>query len=184
MSLHHLIVGIRHPLALATTVTLLMAGCGDSNDAFGKRYRVSGTVTYNGQPLERGVVSFIPEKGAGATGTVSNGAYTLSTGGNDDGALPGRYTVTVAAVEDNEEAAKAKYAKDHKKSEAEISPKLAQLSMAGKAKSLIPVGYGDSRTTPFSAEVKASSNTFNFDLTDKDAPAPPPQEAPTQGRRR
>jgi hypothetical protein len=47
-----------------------------------------------------------------------------------------------------------------------------------KAKSLIPAGYGDPRTTNLSAEVKAESNSINFKLSDADAPPPPPKAAP------
>jgi len=63
------------------------------------------------------------------------------------------------------------------------SPKLLP-SFIGKAeaaaKSLIPAGYGDVRTTTLKAEVEAKSNTFNFDLTDADAPPEPPK-APAKG---
>ena len=50
--------------------------------AFGKRYSVSGTVTYNGNPLEKGKISFVPEdpKGIGASGTIEKGYYVAVHG--------------------------------------------------------------------------------------------------------
>ena len=79
----------------------LMTSCG-TDDGLGKRYPVSGTVTYNGKPLEKGKISFVPEdpKNVGASGAIENGSYTLSTGGQDDGARAGKYKVTITAKED------------------------------------------------------------------------------------
>ena len=52
------------------------------------------------------------------------------------------------------------------------------------AKSLIPPGYGDVKTTTLTAEVKEQSNTLNFELSDASAP-PEPKEAAVKshGRR-
>ena len=68
---------------------IALASCG-TDDTFGKRYPVSGTVTYNGKPLEKGRIGFFPDdpKGVGAAGDIENGSYTLSTGGGGDGAVP------------------------------------------------------------------------------------------------
>ena len=82
---------------LAVPALLVMASCG-TDDGLGKRYPVSGTVTYNGNPLEKGDISFVSEdlkNNFGATGIITNGSYTLSTGGNDDGAQAGKYKVTI-----------------------------------------------------------------------------------------
>ena len=46
---------------------------------------------------------------------------------------------------------------------------------AAEAKSLIPPGYGDIRTTTLTAEVKPESNTFNFTLSDAEAPQSRPR---------
>src|SRR5262249_29072756 len=85
---------------LAACGTLVISSCRSSEETFGKRYSVSGTVTYNGQPLDKGAISFVPEKGTGATGAIENGSYALSTAGGGDGALPGKYKVTIMAKED------------------------------------------------------------------------------------
>ena len=174
----------RFPI-LAAGIGLLLPACGDSNDAFGKRYAVSGRVTYNGQPLAKGAIAFVPEKGAGATGVIEDGAYALSTEGDRDGALPGKYKVTVSAKEDSEAIAKAEYAKLSKRKAEEITkvPRDFLANAAGRARNLVPAGYGDVRTTPLAAEVKESSNTFSFDLSDANAPPEPPKASPARGRR-
>ena len=52
-------------------------------------------------------------------------------------------------------------------------PKQFLTKAAESAKSLIPPGYGDIRTTTLVAEVKEQSNTIGFQLTDADAPPEP-----------
>ena len=102
---------IRRLILVLACGALVLPGCAGEEEAFGKRFPVSGNVTYNGQPLEKGTISFVPDgKGAGASGTVEKGVYKLSTGGEADGALPGKYKVTVMAKEDSEEKAKAEFA--------------------------------------------------------------------------
>ncbi len=70
-------------------------------------------MTYNGNPLEKGAISFVPDdpKGVGATGAIENGSYTMSTGGNSDGARAGKYKVTITAKEDSSAKAKADFEK-------------------------------------------------------------------------
>ena len=76
----------------------LVAGCSD--DGFGRqRYSVQGTVTYKGENLAKGQISFVPDAqgGQAASGQIENGYYSLSTLTPGDGALPGKYKVTVVA---------------------------------------------------------------------------------------
>ena len=44
----------RFPTLLAVPALVVMASCGAGDDGLGKRYPVSGTVTYNGKPLDKG----------------------------------------------------------------------------------------------------------------------------------
>jgi major membrane immunogen (membrane-anchored lipoprotein) len=181
-SLNQVSVGTRRSsrclAALAVPALLVLASCGGTDDGLGKRYPVSGTVKYNGSPLEKGDISFVTEdvsKNFGATGTITNGSYTLSVGGDGDGAQAGKYTVTIVAKEDYMEKAQAEY----KKVTGGESPKLLPNFIgkaAAAAKSLIPAGYGDTRTTTLKAEVEAKSNTINFELSDADAPPMPLKE--------
>ena len=80
----------RHFLPMLVVPALfIMSSCGSEDDGLGKRYPVSGTVTYNGAPLEKGDISFVTEdltKNFGASGAIDKGSYVLSTGGSGDGA--------------------------------------------------------------------------------------------------
>ena len=189
-SLSQLFVGTRRSsrslAALAVPALLVLASCGATDDGLGKRYPVSGTVKYNGNPLEKGEISFVTEdmsKNFGATGIISKGSYSLSMGSEGDGAQAGKYKVTISAKEDYSEKAQA----DFQKETGSTSPKVLGnfvAKAAAAAKSLIPAGYGDARTTTLKADVEAKSNTLNFDLSDADAPPEPPKQAPATGRSR
>jgi hypothetical protein len=161
---------------IAVSMAALASACGSSEDWVGKRYAVSGTVTYHGSPLEKGAISFVPEdgKGVGATGTIENGAYTLSTGGNNDGAQAGKYKVTITSKEDSSAKAKSDFAKANAKGvDPGYVPGRYVAAAERNAKSLIPVGYGDVNTTNLTAEVKEQPNTIDFPLSDANAPKPP-----------
>ena len=55
-------------------------GCGDDT-GLSKRYSVSGKVTYKGEPVEKGRISFAPvgPDGRAAGGQIENGRYSLTT---------------------------------------------------------------------------------------------------------
>ena len=65
-----------------------------------KTVSVSGTLTYQGQPLESYRVSFYPEKGDRASSglTDASGKFTVGTNREGDGAPPGKYKLVVAWV--------------------------------------------------------------------------------------
>ena len=138
----------------------LSAGCGD--DGYGRRYAVSGKVTYKGQPLKQGMVTFTPadaNTGRTASGHVVDGAYALTTVDNEDGALPGPYQVAIASVE--VDASKAE-------ERAKASGAGLDEALVAKAKRThsIPRKYSLPSTSGLTREVKEQDNTFDFDLTD------------------
>src|SRR3954451_2499471 len=99
---------------IAVTGTLVIASCGETSDyGLGQRFPVSGTVTYNGTPLEKGQIHFFPDdpRGVGATGAIENGSYAMGTVGDQDGARAGKYKVSITAKEDSEAQAKAEFEK-------------------------------------------------------------------------
>jgi hypothetical protein len=158
---------------------LAIASCG-TDDGLGKRYPVSGTVTYNDKPLEKGEISFVSEdltKNYSATGIITDGSYTLSTGGNNDGAQVGKYKVTVKAKEEFLAKAQADFQKESGRDNPKFPPTYTAKAEAA-AKSLIPAGYSDPRSTTLTADVKPESNSINFKLSDAEAP---PEPATTQG---
>src|SRR5262249_20719765 len=124
------------------------------------RYRVSGKVTYRGEPVTKGSVTFTPmDQGSGRTATgelQSDGSYTLTTATPGDGALPGKYRVSISAVEIDRSVTKGK------------PGGMYRVDVLAKAprKDLVPPKYGDPNTSTLAAEVKAEPNTFHFDLSD------------------
>src|SRR5206468_3386524 len=68
---------------------LLLLGCGDSNLA-----SVSGTVTYEGQPVEKGFISFLPEDREANTAGIDiiKGKYHIK------GMVPGKKRVKITAL--------------------------------------------------------------------------------------
>lgn len=178
--------------AVGVAGCLIMTSCG-TDDGLGKRYPVSGKVTYNGQPLEKGNISFVPEDakdGIGASGLIENGTYALSVGGNNDGARAGKYKVVITAKEDTTEKAREAFEKARAKrkntagtEQIAAIPKEFRIKAEAAAKSLIPPGYGDIHTTTLKAAVEEKSNTFDFALSDAEAPPPPPDSTKGGGRR-
>jgi hypothetical protein len=157
---------IRRSFCLLMTVALVgFVGCG-SDDGLGKRYRVTGTVKYKGQPLEKGTISFVPAtpdpKGIniGATGVIENGSYSLSAQGDVEGAFPGEYLVTVDSrkVDLSKAAANAQGGGSFRQDD------VAKANAS--AESLIPKKYLVPDTSGLKATVKESSNSIDFELVD------------------
>lgn len=73
------------PVAL---LGLVLAGCGSGNAT------VTGRITFNGEPVNRGSLTLIPADGKGqpAGGNVENGAFTIKE------VVPGEKTVQIMAV--------------------------------------------------------------------------------------
>lgn len=152
-------------IALALPLAMVLSGCGDDT-GLAKRYPVSGKVTYKGVPLEKGLISFIPgdPNGRAATGQIENGSYTLMTQDPGDGAFPGQYSVTVAA----KTADFTKAGADAKKKGATSAyiPQDFTAKANKDAKNAVPDKYGLPTSSPLKADVKSSSNKFDFDLVD------------------
>ena len=60
------------PALLAMFIATLAVGCGGDN-----LIAISGTVTFDGEPVERGTISFLPVDGLGPTAAaiITNGEY-------------------------------------------------------------------------------------------------------------
>jgi len=80
---------------LAILLVAAFIGCGEA-DPLG-RMEISGTVTFNGQPLNDGSISFEPMEGATTSSgaVVSQGKYAIQ---RSEGLPPGKYRVTVNAI--------------------------------------------------------------------------------------
>lgn len=105
--------------------------------------RVGGTVTFNGDPVAGARVTFTSEKGRAATGvTDKQGRFTMTTFEKNDGALPGRYRVTISA----QAASTTKKADDDR--------------------ATLPVKYSDPAKSELMVEVVVGVNEFRFSLQD------------------
>lgn len=143
---------------LACAGALLLTGC-SGDDGIGKRFPVSGKVTYDGKPLTSGTVNFLPEDpatGRPATGEIqTDGSYKLTTQTPGDGAMGGKYKVSISA-----------YETDMSKTQSPKQGGSADQVVVAQAqgKSLIPIKYTGTDTSGLSATVGPSSTSFNFDL--------------------
>lgn len=79
-----------------TLALFVVTGCGGGPDR-PQTVPVSGTVTYNGEPVADANVTFYPEEGRPASGkTDAQGRFdSLTTFEPGDGAVVGKHTVTV-----------------------------------------------------------------------------------------
>lgn len=124
---------------------------------------VSGTVTYNGNPVDGAIVSFSSSGGKpAATGvTDASGKYALHTFGEADGAAPGDYIVTLSKMSVDDPMA------------GKTTDEISELHASGKpvpeavVKHLLPKKYSTVQESPEKASVKAGeSNVFDFKLAD------------------
>ena len=126
-------------------------GCGSGNTVkptLEKVVPVSGTLTYQGKPLENYQVSFLPDDGRrAAVGiTDASGKFTLGTNDLGDGAPPGKHKVTVT------------FAPPTTDDGATASP-IDDPSLLPKPKVVIPSNYGDPLKTDLFQEVPSSGLT-------------------------
>lgn len=157
--------GSRRPFAAGVIAAGLLAvsGCG-SDDGLAARYPVQGTVTYRNKPLEKGTINFqsVSPEGRGASGDIQEGAYRLTTQAPNDGALPGKYRVSIVAKDVDFSEIEA-----ISKKQGGTLPSRKDIGKAfQKAKRLIPTKYESPGTSLLEADVKEQSNTFDYTLTD------------------
>lgn len=135
-------------LGIVLFVVLFEVGCGPSGLP---QADVSGKVTFQGNPVADVLVSFIPEKGPGASGkTDAEGNYTLMTKKPGDGAVVGKHVVTISQPVQGMILEKGK------------PPR-----MVPPPKLTIPPKFADATTSGLIAEVKDGGNTINFELSEK-----------------
>ena len=161
--------------SIAFVVLVAVLGCGDDS-GLPRRYPVSGKVTYNGQPLGHGNISFtsVDPNGRAASGTITDGRYTLTTHDPDDGALPGSYKVSIMAKKTDPSKVQVKLNRPGggALSEAQknaIALQFQHLTLgkaAAAAQDLVPTRYSSPETSGLKAEVKEQSNSADFELKD------------------
>jgi hypothetical protein len=152
-------IGIAAGIAASAIVII---GCSDDS-GLPTRYRVTGRVTYKGEPVAKGTVVFeptnpAPPQGRVAQGSIIDGSYSLTTATSDDGAMPGEYKVMVLSSNlDVSGLAKAQGGLLHQGDEAHVKAVMAD-------KSPLPEKYARSADTPLKAKVEAKSQSIDFPL--------------------
>lgn len=146
------------PVAALASWLAVSTGCGSGLNLA----PVSGTVTYKGNPIAKATVVFHPtEKGArSAMGeTDERGHYTLWTVSPGDGAVVGKYQVTITLRGAPEKAALHPSVKNKELGEAYYD------QVASTGKPLIPEKYFTAEKSGLTATVVAGqSNTIDFSL--------------------
>ena len=126
------------PIILGVAL-LALAGCGESGP---KRYGVSGTVKFHGEPVKLGSINFQADDGASGGAQITDGKYAIPAAA---GLTVGKYKVAVS------------YPDPKTAPTAEEAP-----GDSGAVRELLPEKYADG--SELTAEIKAESNTVDFDL--------------------
>lgn len=122
-------------------LTALTLGCNE------RAATVYGSVTLNGEPLTQGMVTFHPQ-GAGRPGygpIAVDGSYSIHTS-DGDGIAPGRYEVTVVALQPP-------------------TPAADPYGMPSPGESITPRRYASAQTSDLTADVRAGANRLDFSLS-------------------
>jgi hypothetical protein len=118
----------------------------------------NGVVTYNGKPLDGALIVFVPEANEGtAAAAVSNnqGEFSAMAFSPEQGAVPGKYTVTVSKM--LEPTAEQPDEASHDAPPAKIV----------KPKSLIPIKYSQPKTSTLIVVVPAEgTESLKLELKD------------------
>jgi len=122
---------------------ILLSGCGSRGSP---ETHVHGTVTYDGKPLNRGVVMFVATETAVSSPARSSirpdGSYKVST-------APGEYRVTVTLF-------------------TEVDPEIEEGDPRYKApEPMIPIRYTSPSQTPLKCIVEDQGSVVNLELTSK-----------------
>ena len=145
-------------LLLVASLMPLTAGCGSSQPMG----TVSGTVSYQGEPIQNGTIVFEVDGARPATGKIVNGQITdVTTDVKGDGVPVGTAKIAVTATDAPPEAAQETPAATDPGTQVDMSN-----YMGSGAKSIIPPHFNNPATSGLSFEIAAGDNTVTLDLTE------------------
>ncbi len=138
-----------------------LVGCGGGAKDKPKLYRVTGAVTYKGQPVPGAKVMFLGDgKSPPAVGVTDDGGKFVLSSLAGTGAVAGKHPVMI--IKNTDAAPEAPV-----DTSMEAAAKAAQTKTAtAKEASLIPAKYANAATSGLEFEVKSSGNDFTIELKD------------------
>jgi len=140
-------------LSLTLVVFLTLIGCDRSGRLEGL-VPASGTLLFNGTPVEGATIIFAPDsdgsnvRSASAT-TDAKGKFTLATLQHADGAYPNRYQVTVTKTLTTGDLVWEESAND---------PGRGRLIDTQMVADMLPAKYGDKDTSDLTVEIPSKGN--------------------------
>ena len=168
----NLLASIASSILAASVLLVVVALVSNGDDELDKRYTVSGTITYQGKPLPKGIIAFVTNNpdGRGASGMIEDGKYQMTTQNTNDGAFPDTYLVTINDIVIDRAVVEAESKKLAAMDNFELQPGMIdpaeQAKALRKAANNVPTKYASAATSGLKAKVKAGSNKFDFELTD------------------
>jgi len=140
------------------------SGCGAN--ALGT-VKAGGQVTYKGEPLAGATVTFVPQSGQRAASGISDasGQFLATTLVVGDGAMPGRYTVTVTKTQESmvPKTTEEMSTDDMRKIEKEMMGKAPAMGI--EPVNLLPAKYKSAETSPLNCDLpKSGKGDFMFEL--------------------
>jgi hypothetical protein len=170
---------------------LALTGCGSNSGL--SLGRVQGKVTFKGQPIKYGTVSFVPDASKGTNGPIAmgnikeDGTFVLSTSEAGDGAVVGHHKISVVGL-DPTPIPGEKPAPDPADSPLEVMKARAKGLHAARAKSkgaaakatgdtftdrggrvyryIIPMKLGLADESGLEVDVSGGSNTVNIEISE------------------
>lgn len=141
---------------LVAVMAGLLTGCGGSDKWVKDRetvYPVSGTITFEGEPVEGAVVMFksATKPLTAQALTRADGTYELRTYEDGDGAVSGEHIVSVRKTE--------------KVANPRVEDDDSDSGATSRLNDLLPMEYANHATSTLKATVKEEENTdVNFDI--------------------
>jgi hypothetical protein len=125
----------------------LLVGCGNRNYTGERRYAISGKVTVDGQPLEIGLISFLPQDQGRVSGSpIEAGVYDIP---EDKGPTAGTYRVEIQWNKPTGRKVKDAWGEE----------------IMDEYKEGLPARYH--KSSELTAEVSPDQTKFDFDLKSK-----------------
>jgi len=137
---------MRHWLSCFMVVgtAICLSNCSGSTDKY-EVLLLHGNVTYQGQPLQEGVINFMPSDLSNSfSGNINNGTYDVKINQEAFSESPRQMLVIISAWE--------------------TAPSMGADGQPVPGKEKIPPKYFDPKTSGLTAEVSIKNRTFDFNL--------------------